>query len=135
MLQPYLLFNGNGAEALQFYQTCFEGAQIALQRFSDFPGTTADAHQDRLMHGEVFTDDMVIMGSDGLPGMEAVVGNNVVMNLYYTDLERQADVFQKLSAGGKAHFPLQVTDWGIQLGICTDRFGVTWMTQCPLPKA
>lgn len=37
-INPYLILNGNGQEAVSFYEHAFDTKTLALQRFGDMPG-------------------------------------------------------------------------------------------------
>src|SRR5579875_4136893 len=52
-LNPYLSFNGNAREALEFYASVF-GGDPSMMKFGDVGRQGPDA--DRIMHGQLETD-------------------------------------------------------------------------------
>ena len=70
VLNPYLNFNGNARQALEFYNGVF-GGNLNVSTFADF-GTPKDAPDaDKIMHGQLETAaGYTIMAADTPPGME-----------------------------------------------------------------
>lgn len=127
-LNPYLTFNGNLAEAFEFYAETLGGEVTVLQRFSDMPGAEdmpAEMH-DKVMHGELRLGGRKLMGSDNA-GPDFVPPASVHLQTGWTDAARAAEVFAALSAGGEVIMPFAETFWSPGFGICRDRFGVPWM--------
>src|SRR5215472_7917524 len=68
-LNPYLNFNGNARQALEFYASVF-GGELNLSTFADF-GTKDSPDADKIMHGQLQTEaDYTLMAADTPPGME-----------------------------------------------------------------
>ena len=129
-LNPYLAFNGNCEEALNFYKECLGGEFESFNRFKDGPeelaGMKVPEHlMDKVMHMTLRFGDNVIMASDSLE--EVPAGGNITLSIGMDDVEEMNTVFNKLSGGGQITMPLQDTFWGARFGMFTDRFGVKWM--------
>ena len=130
-LNPYLLFNGDCAEAFKFYEETL-GGKIA----SMFPykGSPAAEHAppewaDKIMHATVMIGDQPLMGSDAPPGRyEQPKGISVSISL--KDPEKGERIFNALAEGGTTTMPFQKTFWAAGFGMCTDRFGIPWMVNC-----
>jgi PhnB protein len=43
------------------------------------------------------------------------------------------DYWEKLSASGTITMPMQKRVWGDEFGMCTDKFGVSWMVNISRP--
>ena len=67
-LNPYLNFNGNAEEAMNFYKSVFGGEFSALQRFKEVPDSEQpmpESEGNRIMHVALpIGKDVVLMGSD-----------------------------------------------------------------------
>lgn len=80
------------------------------------------------MHSLLETDSgFALMGADNPPGMEYKPGNNFAVSLSGDDADQLRGYWAKLSAGGNVSVPLEKQMWGDVFGMCTDKFGVTWM--------
>ena len=126
---PYLTFNGNAEEAMNFYKDVFGAEESSIMRYSEMPPNTEfpipDEAKDLVMHAHIKTGDFSVMAADSVkPG---TVGTNVALSLNFTEDAEQTDVFNKLSDGGKVTMPLQDTFWGARFGMCTDKYGINWM--------
>jgi PhnB protein len=126
-LHPYLNFNGNTKDAMEFYQKVL-GGKLNMQKFSEVPGMPVPPdYADKVMHAHLEADGIVIMASDPPPGMNVNVGNNVHLSLMGTDSSKLSKMFNDLSAGGKVTMPLAKQFWGDTFGSFTDKFGINWM--------
>ncbi len=68
-LNPYLNFNGNARQALEFYASVFGGTPV-LSTFADF-GAQGSPDADRIMHGMLETPaGYTIMAADVTSEME-----------------------------------------------------------------
>ena len=68
-LNPYLNFNGNARQALEFYHSVF-GGNLTLSTFAEF-GAPNSPDADRIMHGQLETDaGYTIMAADVTSEME-----------------------------------------------------------------
>ena len=66
-------------------------------------------------------------------GMPITVGNNVWVNQDCKSVDEIERLFAALARGGKDVMPLADQFWGARFGMLTDKFGITWMFNCPLP--
>ncbi|MDT0609010.1 VOC family protein [Streptomyces lancefieldiae] len=125
-LNPYLGFDGDARQAMEFYQQVF-GGSLALNTFGAF-GESDSPHAEKIMHGMLETPDgFTLMASDTPPGMEYSAGTNFSVSLSGDDEAELRGYWEKLSADGTVAVPLEKQMWGDVFGMCTDRFGVPWM--------
>ena len=125
-IQPYLFFDGNCAEAVEFYAAAL-GAQVSVQTFADAPMETPPEQASRVMHATIRIDDTVLFASDGMPGVPLEEGMRAHISVTVDDAKRGAEIFEALSAGGAVTMPFEKQFWGDTFGMLTDRFGVKWM--------
>lgn len=136
-LHPYLNFNGNAREAFDFYGEALGGTP-SYATFGEF-GALPEGHpaMDLIMHGALEITDLIrLYVSDHIEGMTPdgfVVGNNVTLSLMGDDEETLRSAFEKLSAGGTVHMPLEKQMWGDTYGAFTDRFGINWQVNISSP--
>jgi len=131
-LSPYLNFNGNARQALEFYASVF-GGNLSLSTFAEF-GAKDSPDADRIMHGMLETDaGYTIMGADVTSEMEYQPMAGFSVSLSGDDALR--DYWAKLSASGTTTMPLQKQAWGDEFGMCIDKFGVSWLVNISQPQA
>ena len=126
-IAPYLMFNGNAADAIQFYTQALGAQTHMLQRFADAPGAGAPEDADRVMHATIQVGESVLMFSDSSGKQPVNMGNNVHLSLNFSDEVGIQKAFDALSDGATVTMPLQDTFWGARFGMLTDKFGVCWM--------
>ena len=131
-LNPYINFNGNARQAMEFYKEVF-GGDLALNTFgeSGAPGTP-DA--DKIMHAQLETDaGFTIMAADTPPGMDYTPGSNFAVSLSGDDDDQLRGYWKGISEGGTVSVPLEKQMWGDEFGMCVDRFGIPWMVNIGQP--
>jgi PhnB protein len=126
VLNPYLSFDGDARQAMEFYRSVF-GGELTMNTFGDF-GAADQPGADKIMHAQLVADHgITLMASDTPPGMEHRPGGAMSVSLSGDDGDRLRDHWQKLSGDGTVTMPLEKQMWGDEFGMCTDRFGVPWM--------
>ena len=133
-LNPYLNFNGNARQALEFYASVFGGKPV-FSTFADF-GAQDSPDADRIMHGLLETDaGYTIMAADVTSDMEyhAHVPAGFSVSVSGDDADALRGYFEKLSAGGTTTMPMQKQVWGDEFGMCVDRYGVSWLVDITQP--
>lgn len=88
-----------------------------------------DDHRRKVMHSMLTTqDDLVLMAADTPSSMEYRRGaNDFSVSLSGDDETWLRGLWDGLSDGGTVLQPLERAPWGDLFGMCTDRFGVTWL--------
>ncbi len=126
-LNPYLNFNGNTREAMEFYHQVL-GGELKLQTFSEVSGMEVPpGYEDKIMHARLDSDVIAIMATEGRPGVEVKFGDNVSLSLMGSDTAKLTEIFNALTSGGEVTMPLAKQFWGDTFGALKDRFGVYWM--------
>ncbi|MGW5061795.1 VOC family protein [Streptomyces sp. NPDC004096] len=131
-LNPYLMFAGDARQALQFYKDVFGGTLI-LSTYGE-AGQPDTAMADKIMHGMLETpSNYTLMGAD-TPAGEHKPGNAYSVSLSGDDDTELRGYWEKLSDGATVAVPLDKQMWGDVFGMCTDRFGITWMINITQPQ-
>jgi PhnB protein len=132
-LNPYVQFDGNAREAMEFYRDVF-GGELTLNSFADF-GSDDPAIADKTMHAQLETErGFTLMASDAAPGMAYRPGTNVAISLSGDDGDELRAYWDKLSSDGTVAVPLAKQMWGDEFGMCVDRFGIQWMVDIGQPR-
>jgi PhnB protein len=125
-LNPYMRFDGNAREAMEFYAGVF-GGSLDIRTFGEF-GADDPSIADGTMHAMLETDSgFTLMASDGPPGGSTSFGDNISISVSGDDAAQLHGYWEKLSEGGTVTMPLEKQVWGDEYGMCIDRFGINWM--------
>ncbi|HVK23621.1 MAG TPA: VOC family protein [Actinokineospora sp.] len=126
LLNPYISFNGDARQALEFYKEVF-GGTLDVNTYGEYGDPSGDG-ADNIMHGSLKTDaGYTIMGADNPPGAAHSAGSNISCSLSGDEAEPLKGYFTKLAEGGTVSVPMEKQMWGDEFGMVTDKFGVTWM--------
>ncbi len=131
----YLNFQGNTAEAFNFYKSVFNTEfSSPIMYMKDMPPQEGapklpENEMNSVMHVALpILGGTVLMGTDMLEslGHKLVRGNNFSINLEPDSKEETDRLFNALSQGVPNTMPMKQEFWGYW-GCCHDRFGVQWM--------
>ena len=128
-LTTYLIFDGDAREAMEFYRSVL-GGKLDVMTFGDMGAEGPVPPPEGTMHALLVTDDgLRLMASDGPPGEEVRVGNDVAVALS-GDPEDEATLrewWDAFSARGTVDVPLDKQVWGAWFGQVTDPWGKAWL--------
>lgn len=126
-LNPYLNFNGNAREAMEFYKSVF-GGTMTLSTYKEGGMTQNPAEENKIMHCMLIADNgITLMGADSPEGWEFIVGTNVNISLSGDNSVELTAYFNKLAENGAIQEPLKQAPWGDTFGMLIDKFGIRWM--------
>ncbi len=128
-LTPYLSFHGDARAAMEHYRDVL-GGTLELSSYADFGMAQDPADADEVMHGQLRTEDgMVLMGADAPGGAPAAGGggHSVSLSGGPEDEARLRGAWDGLVDGGTVVEPLEKAPWGDLFGMCVDRHRVGWM--------
>jgi PhnB protein len=132
-INPYLTFNGNCREAMNFYKEALNG-EAEIITFEDSPMKVPAGHEYKVMHARVIFEGAIIMASDGMPDSEVNHGNGIHISIAAKNVEQGETFFNNLSAGGAVLMPYSDQFWGARFRMVKDKFGISWMVNCELKK-
>ncbi|MFC7364307.1 MULTISPECIES: VOC family protein [Bhargavaea] len=129
-MYPYLVTNGNGQEAVRFYEKALQAEVLDVKTFGDMPSQPGEElpeeMKDRVLNAHLKVGSTDFMISDTNPGDPHTVGDHLSIALSLTDPDRTRDVFGLLSEGGEVIMEVQETFWSPAYGQVKDRFGILW---------
>ena len=129
-LTPYLLFDGNCDQAMEFYKSCF-GGELTPTKVKDSPAKDfmPAAQREKIVNARLRNGKLEISTSDWLrPDRTPIRGNTVCLYLSGGTFEELKALFEKLSEGAEVTDPLKNQFFGTY-GALNDKFGVRWMFQ------
>lgn len=133
-LYPYLSFNGNCEEALNFYKKALDGEITQLGHYGDSAMESSEVIKDKVLHGRLQFGQMLIMASDAMDENNTRIGDNISLSVECETNDQLEQVFSKMPEGEKITMPLQDQFWGAKFGMLTDKFGIHWMFNCEHKK-
>ncbi len=128
-LYPYLRFNGNAREALEFYKDCLNG-ELKIQTVGETPaaaGMPPETHNS-VIHAELRAGDVTLMASDMFNPAESISGAAIALCLVCSSPEEVKDLYNKFLRDAQSSGPLKEEFFGT-FGDVTDKFGMRWMFQ------
>jgi uncharacterized glyoxalase superfamily protein PhnB len=131
-VQPYLNFNGNCEEAINFYKEALGGEILYTERYGDSP-MKGMAPDDQVMHCTLKVGETHIMACDSPQPVTA--GSNVTLAIGSNDPAGAETMFAKMADGGNVTMPMQQTFWAERFGMLTDKYGIIWAFNCDKPES
>ena len=129
-VEPYLMFSGRCEEALNFYQAAIGVQTVMVMRFKDNPDPPhmplPPNWNDKILHCGFMLGQTLVMASDGMSN-EKVDFSGVSLSITADDEVQAKHIFDALSVGGSVFMPMGKTFWSPCFGMCSDKFGVSWM--------
>jgi PhnB protein len=124
-VNPYLIFQGNCREAMNFYKNCLGGKlDIKTIGEADF-ADQVPLSKDAVLHSSLEANNLTLMGSD-MSWPDFSNGNGYHISLNCESEKEINTLFEKLSDGGKVTLPLGQMPWGAMHGQLVDKFGKSW---------
>ncbi len=130
-VNPYLTFAGNCREAMEFYKQALD-AGLELMTFADAPMDVPPEAKNNILHATITFGDAVIMAADNMPGQTGGFGAGNAIYIASPSTEEGERFFNNLSQGGQVTMPFAKMFWDAMFGMCTDKFGVSWMVNVQL---
>src|SRR5690349_7696848 len=99
---PFLLFDGNCAEAMSFYHDCL-GGELTLTKLGDTPmkDMLPPEKHGRIINAQLKSGDIEISATDWMasPTFNPILGNMSAIFVVGTDADELRRIFSKLGAG------------------------------------
>lgn len=130
-VEPYLFFNGNCEEAVEFYRKALGGEVLMLVRFKDSPeppqpGMVPPGYENKVMHCSLKVGNTTLMASDGCEAGGPKF-NGFSLSLALSSEADAEKAFNALAEGGQVQMTLTKTFWSPKFGMLQDKYGVGWM--------
>lgn len=128
---PFLLFDGNCAEAMTFYHNCL-GGDLTLTKVADTPMKDMFPPEKwgRLINAYLKSGEIEISATDWMasPALDPKQGNTYAIFVIGENYDELKTVFDKLSVGAEKEWLQELHEMPFGLyGQFFDRFGVQWI--------
>jgi PhnB protein len=129
-VRPYLLFDGNAREAIEFYESVFNTNVESLITFGEMPQNPEYPLPDEVKQ-RVWLSQMRLAGdlvqiSDIGPFPGFVVGNNVDVFYIEPSVDEISRIYGRLIEGGSAQVELDLSSDTKAYANVKDKFGIAW---------
>ncbi|MFB9845151.1 VOC family protein [Mucilaginibacter ginsenosidivorans] len=127
-LNPYINFNGNCREAMQFYQHCL-GGELSIQtvKGSVIEDQCPPSMKNKILHATLLNGAVFIMASDMTGPGGFANGSSIAISVNCSSENEINTFYNRFAEGGKILDPLKTQFWGGMFGVVADKFGVRWM--------
>lgn len=124
-LIPYLTFEGQAEEAMNFYANAFGGEIVQKDPYTSAPGMQIpEGYENKVLHGRVQFGDTAIYFSDAK--REIASGDQISLTMEFETEEQIDKAFELLAQGGTVFIQLDKMFWGAKYGKLVDKYGVHW---------
>jgi PhnB protein len=128
---PFLLFDGNCAEAMTFYHQCL-GGELILTRLADTPmkDQFPTEKHNRMINAHLQSGAIEISAADWMasPAFEPLLGNTFAIFVIGGSYEELKAVFDRLREGASPQWFQELHDLPFgTYGQFFDRYGVQWI--------
>jgi predicted 3-demethylubiquinone-9 3-methyltransferase (glyoxalase superfamily) len=134
-ITPFLWFESNAEEAVQFYISAFSAAKIlTTSRYTEASAKASGQPQGSLMTAEFELNKQNFVALNGGPVFKFTQAISFFVSC---ETEKELDALWKRFCDGnqKIFWPLQKYPWSEKYGWLTDKFGLSWqftLTKTPL---
>ena len=127
-LDTYLIFDGNCADAMRFYERTL-GGKLHLMTHGESPmaAQAPAGSANRILHARLELDGRLLMASDSMVGQPYEKMKGFSLSLIYPTVAEAQRMFAALAEGGQITMPIGKTFWAEAFGMVVDRFGTPWM--------
>lgn len=137
-LIPFLLFDGNCAEAMAFYQACL-GGELTVTEVGDTPmkDQLPPDQRSKVAYAHLKSGSVEFSATDWQhPTRRPKPGNTVAMYVHGGTYGQLREVFDKLSAGADPELSDELRDMPFgTYGHLADRYQVHWFFRGDSPTA
>jgi PhnB protein len=128
---PFLLFDGNCAEAMTFYHECL-GGELTLTKLSDTPmkDQLPPEKHDRIINARLKSGDIEISATDWMasPDFDPIQGNTFAIFVTGSTYDELKTIFDKLKDGDNNTRLQELHEMPFGLyGQFYDKFGIQWI--------
>lgn len=128
MIEPYIYFNGDAKEAIEFYERVFKGEGKQIMYYKDAPSNPEfnipDSMRSYVLHSEITINSTKVHFSDSMT--ETTKGNNISFALQFHTPDEVKDKFNELKEGGEVLMELAPQFFSPMYGWVKDKFGISW---------
>lgn len=125
---PYIFFDGNCSDAIDFYAEVFGADNVIKMPYSDAPPDAGlPPSENRFMHAQIDVGNTTLMCSDNPEGMPSMPQSGFAVAHEAETFEAAENIYANLLEGGEVTMPFEPTFFSQGFGMLKDKFGTHWM--------
>ena len=126
-IDVYLITNGNGVEAVDFYKEALGAELKCMMQWKDQVPDCPPEHADLVMNAQLMVNGIRLMISDENPDYPYQLGNQMTACIVTDSVDSTQEIYEKLSREAREiQMPLQETFWSPAYAHFIDKFGMFW---------
>ncbi|OKP99497.1 VOC family protein [Paenibacillus sp. P46E] len=129
-LNPFILFDGNAQEAIEFYQKTLGAKLLFKQTIGEGPQNPdtplSEEAKARIAHSVLRVGETDFYVADLEEGQELIPGNGINICLTVDNAAKAEQLYHLLKIGGQVDIELAPTYFSPAFGMVTDKFGVAF---------
>lgn len=125
-LIPDLTFNGNCAEAIEYYRDIFKGEIIQVVTYEDAIIECPEEIYDKIFTAVLVIAKNTLYFSDAIDKTIADKQGKMAIMIEFFNEEEMRGLFENLSKDGNVIENIKETNWGSLYGTVEDKFGFIW---------
>jgi predicted 3-demethylubiquinone-9 3-methyltransferase (glyoxalase superfamily) len=124
-ITPFLWFDDNAEEAVNFYASIFENSKVGtIARYDEASAAASGRPKDSVMTASFQLSYQDFVALNGGPQFKF---NESVSLFVYCESDKNTELlYEKLSDGGSAIMPIGKYDWSEKYAWIKDKFGLSW---------
>lgn len=132
-LETYIVTNGNGKEAVEFYKNIFNAEVTSLKTWKDMNLNCPVEHQDMLINAQLEFDGLRLQLSDENPEHTFPQGKNMSVAAIVDSIEEAQAIYDGLKVNAQEiSLELQETFFSPAYANLVDQYGVMWQINTEL---
>lgn len=126
-IETYIVTDGNGKEAIEFYQSALDAKLVEMTLWKDKIENCPKEYENLVLNAQLLINGIRLMISDNNPEFPYIIGTNLSPTIIVDSVENSKEVYEKLSKDAiKIDMELQETFWSPSYAVLTDKFGISW---------
>ena len=132
-LEIYLVTDGNGNEAIEFYKNALGAEVVSKLTWGEQVPDCPKEHEHLVLNAQLVVDGIRIMISDENPSSPYKAGYNMTGAFIVDSVEHAEKLYNNLKVDAKQiHMELQETFWSPAYANLVDKFGMMWQISTEL---
>ncbi|MCW6660697.1 VOC family protein [Aerococcaceae bacterium NML201209] len=126
-LEIYLVTDGNGKEAVEFYKNALNAELVSMTFYKEHVPECPKEREHLVLNAQLKIGHHRLMISDENPDFEYKHGYNMTACIIVDSIEEATTIYDRLAVGAKRiHMELQETFWSPAYANLEDKFGMMW---------